>query len=67
MASRLRIAMGGVEKDVDTGVRGDDGGIGNAAPKGDDEGTAAFESASLSLSSSIVTESTGSMPAIERQ
>jgi len=65
MASRLRIAVGGVEKDADTGVRGDDGGKGNAVPKGGDEGTA-FESVSFS-SSSIVTESTGSMPAIERQ
>jgi hypothetical protein len=63
MASRLRIAVGGVEKDAEIGVRGEDRGRKNAAPRGE-EG-AAFEFVPLSTSTFI--ESTGRIPAIKRQ
>jgi len=58
-ASRLRIAVGGVENDAETGVRGEDGGKENAVPRGDERTT--FESV-LSSQSSMA-----SRPVIERQ
>ena len=63
MGSRLRIAVGGVEKDVETGVRGNDGGKENAVPNGEER--TAFES--VSLSPSVCMDSAGSTPAIEKQ
>ena len=66
MASRLRIAVGGVEKDAETGVRGDDGGKENAVPKGE-ERTALEGVSTLLSSSSTFKDSNGSMPAMERQ
>lgn len=67
MASRLRMAVGGVEKDAETGVRGDEGGNENAILKGEEGTEFENEEAWLSLSSSMCMESDGRRPEIERQ